>query len=123
MGRAVYLDGKENGIKVSVRVPNGKTIVIGGLLRRKADDTTTKVPFLGDVPFLGAAFRHHAKTSGDRELMVFLTPHVIDTDGQVVVAAGNYNARAMAAREQSFPDSRQGLIDREMDSVTQFRQQ
>jgi general secretion pathway protein D len=54
-----------------------QTIVIGGLISSQKDDTTNKVPLLGDIPILGAAFRR--KTTGDAktELLIFLTPHVV----------------------------------------------
>lgn len=60
-----------------VVTPSDQTIVIGGLISSQKNDTTDKVPILGDIPLLGAAFRR--KTTGDTktELLIFLTPHVV----------------------------------------------
>ncbi len=121
-GTATFFNPEERGMKVSLRVPNGKTIVIGGLLRRTVSDDSTSVPFLGSIPFLGKVFDHHDRSNRERELMVFLTPHVVDADLFSTSGGNAFQDHAEAAREQSSPDSRRGLIEREMDSVTSFRQ-
>ena len=60
-----------------VIVPNGQTVVIGGLMQSKKLDSTTKVPLLGDIPLLGALFRHKIKSNGKTELMIFMTPYIV----------------------------------------------
>ncbi|MFH1877175.1 MAG: secretin N-terminal domain-containing protein, partial [Candidatus Omnitrophota bacterium] len=65
------------GTQVVMRLKNGETLLIGGLIRNNDTTTITKIPFLGDIPFIGQAFRHKSKSDTKRELMVFLTPHVI----------------------------------------------
>jgi general secretion pathway protein D len=59
-----------------VAVPNGQTIVIGGLMEDRITDTIQKVPLLGDIPLLGALFRRTIQSKAKTELLVFLTPHV-----------------------------------------------
>ena len=65
-----------------VVTPNGQTIVIGGLMETQKTDSVQKFPILGDIPFLGAAFRRTIKVDQKRELLIFLTPYVVnDTPG------------------------------------------
>ncbi len=59
-----------------VGVKNGQTIVIGGLMEDRKTETLNKVPILGDIPILGAAFRRTQVTKAKTELLIFLTPHV-----------------------------------------------
>ena len=56
-----------------------QTIVIGGLMSSQKTDTQSKVPLLGDIPLLGAAFRHTTTENVKTELLIFLTPHVVAT--------------------------------------------
>jgi general secretion pathway protein D len=60
-----------------VVVPNGKTVVIGGLMEDKDRDEVRKVPVLGDIPLVGRLFRRTIKAKDKTELLVFLTPHVV----------------------------------------------
>ena len=59
-----------------VAIDNGKTIVIGGLMEDKKNSTVTKVPWLGDIPYLGNLFRRTITDKSKTELLIFLTPHV-----------------------------------------------
>jgi len=61
--------------KVTVR--EGQTIVIGGLIRNKVTNGTTKVPFLGDIPFLGSLFRSNKETKDKTELLILVSPIII----------------------------------------------
>jgi general secretion pathway protein D len=67
----------------SVAVRNGTTVVIGGLIRETSDDSVQKVPVLGDLPLLGYLFSSTSKKKEKRELMIFLTPYVAFTVGQL----------------------------------------
>lgn len=60
-----------------VRVPDGNTIVIAGLIQEKESETKTKVPGLGNVPILGGLFRNTEKSKEKNELVIFLTPTVL----------------------------------------------
>ncbi len=73
-----FKDPEERGTKSYLRVKDGQTIILGGLIRNDDSNTITKVPFLGDIPFLGAPFRHKNSTATKRELVIFLTPHILD---------------------------------------------
>jgi len=60
-----------------VIVPNGKTVVIGGLMADEETEQVRKIPLLGDIPGLGALFRRTIRKKEKTELLIFLTPHVV----------------------------------------------
>ena len=67
-------------IQTKVMVENGKTLVIAGLISDTKNVNKTKVPFLGDIPFLGKLFSSDNTTVTKTELLIFLTPHIITAD-------------------------------------------
>ena len=64
-------------VKTQVLVENGGTVVIGGIFEQVDSTNVTKVPFLGDIPYLGNLFKTTDKQSSKVELLIFLTPKVI----------------------------------------------
>ena len=64
-------------VETDVLVENGGTVVIGGIYEQVESKQTTKVPFLGDLPYLGALFRNNTRSNNKTELLVFLTPRVV----------------------------------------------
>ncbi len=62
----------------TVRLRNGETMVIGGLIDSDESRSLAKIPFLGDIPILGAFFRSVRTSKTETELMIFLTAHVLD---------------------------------------------
>ena len=68
-------------VQTQVLVENGGTVVIGGIFEQTEIEDVTKVPMLGDVPFLGHLFKNRAKTANKSELLVFITPRVIADRG------------------------------------------
>ncbi len=62
-----------------VMVRSNQTIVIGGLMQEVETESESKVPILGDIPLIGFFFRNKAKTKRKTNLLIFLTPHVIDS--------------------------------------------
>lgn len=65
-------------ITTEVLVGNGGTVVIGGIFERAERQTTNKVPWLGDVPILGNIFRNREKRDDKRELLIFITPRILN---------------------------------------------
>jgi general secretion pathway protein D len=61
----------------SVSVQDGKTLILGGIIRNTVSATINKVPLLGDLPLLGNLFRQHSVEKQRTELLVFMTPHVV----------------------------------------------
>ncbi len=64
--------------KTKVVVKDGESIVIGGLLMRNEQTIRRKIPLLGDIPILGLLFSHTAKVVSDNEVVVVVTPKVVD---------------------------------------------
>jgi general secretion pathway protein D len=63
----------------TVSVNDGRTIVIGGIVSSDTTKTRSKIPFLGDIPFLGVLFRTDSNDTTRRELIVLMTPYVLNT--------------------------------------------
>jgi len=68
-------------VQTQVLVENGGTVVIGGIFELLEIDDVTKVPLLGDIPYVGNLFKNRSKTSNKSELLVFITPRVISDRG------------------------------------------
>ncbi|MFH1857123.1 MAG: secretin N-terminal domain-containing protein [Candidatus Omnitrophota bacterium] len=68
----------------TLTVKNGETVVLGGLVKQDKKKTVKKVPFFGDIPILGLAFRSTDEENVKKELMVFITPHVLNAQGKIV---------------------------------------
>ena len=66
-----------NRINTQVLVGNQETLVLGGIYRDEVWESTSKVPFFGDLPFVGALFRHQAQRQEKVELLVFITPKLL----------------------------------------------
>ena len=67
-----------------VVTPNGKTVVIGGLMQDNKVESERKVPFLGDIPILGSLFRRTVKKDTKTELLIFLTPFIVQNPHDLV---------------------------------------
>ena len=72
-----------------VAVQSGETVVLGGLAQNSTTKTTTRIPILGDIPLLGRLFRSESDEKTRTEIIVFLTPRVIDTPNQMEDDARN----------------------------------
>ena len=66
-----------NQIETQVLVNNGETIVLGGIFQTDRNTTVTKTPFLGDLPYVGRLFRRTLERDDKQELLIFITPRVI----------------------------------------------
>ncbi len=64
--------------ETTIMVNNGETIVIGGLMSETNIDTLQVVPFLGDIPILGWLFKQSSKSTGKTELLIFITPRLLE---------------------------------------------
>ncbi|MBN1510210.1 MAG: hypothetical protein JW955_25405 [Sedimentisphaerales bacterium] len=75
-------DEKTTELRTNVLVKDGETVVIGGLFRDKIDTSKGQVPLLGDLPLLGVLFRSTKDTVSREEVIVMLTPHIINDPAQ-----------------------------------------
>ncbi|MGB2769934.1 MAG: hypothetical protein WBC88_09445 [Candidatus Zixiibacteriota bacterium] len=76
--KAPNIDIKE--ASTQVRMKNGETVVIGGLITSRRTDTVHKIPLLGDLPLLGYFFKRKEKTEQRAELVILLTPRISEID-------------------------------------------
>ena len=65
-------------VKTEVLVENGGTVVIGGIFEQQDRTDITKVPFFGDLPGFGWLFRNSTTSSQKTELLVFVTPRIVN---------------------------------------------
>ncbi len=82
---AVTLLSRRNLDLKNVRIKDGETLVLGGMIQESEQKSVGKIPLLGDLPLIGAAFRSTSTTKEKSELVIMITPHIInDGDGAVV---------------------------------------
>jgi type IV pilus assembly protein PilQ len=74
-GRVPSIDTRS--VETQVLVENGQTVVLGGIYETERGEQTSKVPYLGDIPFLGALFRSTSVVSNKSELLIFVTPKIL----------------------------------------------
>jgi len=65
-------------VETQVLVADGQTVVLGGIYETERRETINKVPVLGDIPFLGAAFRSKKRLDNKAELLIFVTPRILE---------------------------------------------
>ena len=64
-------------------VPNKTPMIIGGLVSKEREDTTNKIPFLGDIPYLGRLFGAESNSNSKKEVIVVITPHIIRNNNEI----------------------------------------
>lgn len=69
--------------ETTVIADDGQTIVIGGLIREDENKSQTQVPCLGNMPLLGWAFRQNSQSNRKNNLLIFITPHILNTPGDI----------------------------------------
>lgn len=90
-GVPIFVDGSTGNViespvkdisiaQTTISVPNGQTVVLGGLITTRTDNIHRRVPWLGDIPVIGWAFRYDYIKTRRTELLIFLTPRIITDD-------------------------------------------
>ncbi len=74
----VIINTSESDTRVVVE--NGETAIVAGLIRKVESELESGVPILKDIPLLGALFKHTSKTKDHRELVIFVTPHIVTNE-------------------------------------------
>jgi general secretion pathway protein D len=106
----------KRSIDTQVVVRDGATIVMGGLTREETRRVNDKIPVLGDIPFLGRAFKSKGESTQKRNLLIFVTANLISSGGSL----SNQSIRGVDARSQfqtptvvtpGGPVSRLGLVE------------
>jgi len=104
-------------ITTTALVDNGQVLVIGGLISEQYDDIDSKVPYLGDIPGLGALFRTTSRQDERTNLMVFIRPTII-RDPETATLATRKKLDYIRARELLRHGGPQAPVDRLIDQVT-----
>lgn len=84
MGEIELPETTESVVNTTVAVKSGETVALGGMIETTKSKQVKKVPYLGDIPYLGALFRHTTEKDSPRHLLIFVTATVIDPSGQFV---------------------------------------
>ncbi|MBU1524116.1 MAG: type II and III secretion system protein, partial [Candidatus Omnitrophica bacterium] len=87
-------------------------LLIGGLIKHQETDSRAKIPFFSQIPFLGAFFRGKDSMDDDRELLIFLTPHIAE-EGTVLAK------REMRLRREQINPFRRRTIGITLDKFSQ----
>ncbi len=88
-----------------VVTPDAQTVIIGGLMDNEKAESETKIPFLGDIPLLGNLFKHKITTTAKTELVIFLTPYIIQTPAEMA---------SLSDRERNKSDATKALTEQEL---------
>ena len=91
-----------------VMIPSGNTLVMGGLISDSKSKGYTKVPLLGDVPILGAAFRYETKNRNKQNLIIFITPTIVEDEAFHVTSSGSDFLKTQSSES---PEERQSDWD------------
>jgi type IV pilus assembly protein PilQ len=70
-------------VSTRVLVDNGQTVVLGGIYEQQQNRNSNRVPFLGDLPYVGALFRDKSEINNKKELLIFVTPKIIKGEVQL----------------------------------------
>lgn len=100
--------------ETTVSVRDGRTAVIGGLISNSLTTASSKVPYLGDIPYLGRLFRTDAERGEKVNLIVVLTPHIIRNAGDMAVVS---DRSGRAFRETLSNEPGQGAARSKADSI------
>jgi type II secretory pathway component GspD/PulD (secretin) len=93
-----------------VVTPDGQTVVIGGLIQDSKTRTDTKIPILGDIPWLGVLFKHQQTSDAKTELIIFLTPHVVAAPS-LLAARSDEEQRRSEIRKAVTEDQMNRFLD------------
>jgi len=82
--RTMPPDLSRRQISTVVTVKDGNRIVLGGLINRKSSNTSTKLPLLGDIPFLGYLFKQDGMSEKVEELVIIIEPHIVKKENDTL---------------------------------------
>ena len=71
-------------LQTQAMVEDGGTLIVGGIYEEESSNIVNKVPLLGDIPVLGNLFKSRARKEKRRELLIFITPRIMDNMGSTL---------------------------------------
>ena len=116
-GPGIPISSSANGTTISAPIidirsadtvavtPDGQPVIIGGLIQTAKAETTTKIPFLGDIPLLGTLFKRTVNDEAKSELIIFLTPHIVLAPTEMA---------ALTVKERDRSGAAKGLTEQEL---------
>ena len=94
---------KERSINTHVTLYNGSTIVMGGLITEERKSMEDKIPFLGDIPFVGRLFRSRSEWSNKRNLLIFVSARLVDPNGRQIIQNQDSDTTAADKEAKATP--------------------
>jgi general secretion pathway protein D len=82
-----------------VVTPDGQPVIIGGLMQNNKTGTESKIPLLGDIPLIGNLFKRQIKSNNKTELLIFMTPHIVQTPGQLLALSERERAGSVLPKK------------------------
>ncbi len=92
-------------VETQLLVYNGATVVMGGLITEERKTMEDKIPFLGDIPYLGRFFQSRSEQSDKRNLLIFVTARLVDPAGRAVKTSGNDSSLASPGGTPGTPQT------------------
>ena len=111
---ATDLITNERRIQTKVLARDGRTVVLGGLIKDDVQESSQKVPLLGDIPLLGRLFRNESVQAIKTNLLIFIRPTIIRDDGRMDAATAD---KYRYIRDQQLQRREQGLLRLDDDST------
>lgn len=99
VGSAVYPSFTKREAETSVVAKDASTLVIGGLIQEKKDDSSSGIPFLSKIPLLGHLFKYTTYTEGKTELVIMITPRIIGNPEQAATVSDEMKAKLGGLKE------------------------
>jgi type II secretory pathway component GspD/PulD (secretin) len=117
-GQAKPVDPKTRGSRTLVRIRSGDTLVVGGLIDRTDKELVRRVPVLSGIPFIGGAFKNTEREDSASELIVFVTPRLLEeATAEQIAGVGS----PLGLREQEPAASRQESIEEALNELEQSK--
>jgi type IV pilus assembly protein PilQ len=109
--------------ETTVILENGETLAIGGLIKKDELKTIREVPILADLPLLGALFSASENTDIETELIIFITPEIIETENELSLtekdeAVSNQNAKKISSQKEEIKGEKENKTYREFKTLT-----
>jgi general secretion pathway protein D len=94
-----------------VVTPDGQPVIIGGLMQNNKTSTESKIPLLGDIPLLGHLFKRSIKNNNKTELLIFLTPHIVQAPSELFALSERERANTVLPKRAFSDKDMEQFID------------
>lgn len=94
-----------------VVTPDGHTVIIGGLMQNSKTASDSKIPLLGDIPLLGNLFKRQSKNNSKTELLIFLTPHIVQAPAELAALSEKERAKGVLPKKAFTENEMNQFLD------------